>query len=309
MRFLVTGGAGFIGSHLVDALVGAGHSVRVLDDLSTGRRANLSQAVSLSVGTIADTALLARLAEGVDGIFHLAARSSVQGCIADWLPGHQDNLIGTINVLSAAVGAGCPVVYASSAAVYGDRSDRICDEAARETPISPYGADKLACEHQASAFAAIHGLPSVGLRFFNVYGARQNLASPYAGVIARFIDDARAGRGHVVYGDGLQSRDFVAISDAIAGLCAAMRLARTGPARAEVVNICTGQATTLLDLIGAISGALGNTRPPEITHLPARPGDIRHSVGATARMQALLGLRAQVGLDQGLAHLLALPGG
>lgn len=304
MQFVVTGGAGFIGGHLVEALIAAGHAVTVVDDLSTGKAANLPPAARLVVASVADAALLAREAEGADGLFHLAARVSVQDCIDNWLAGHHDNLIGTINALDAARAAACPVVYASSAAVYGDHSGQVCDEAVREAPISPYGADKLGCEHQARAFAAVHGLSSVGLRFFNVYGPRQDPASPYAGVISRFIDNAAAGRGHVVFGDGRQSRDFIEVADIVAGLLAAMRVARAQEGRAEVVNLCTGQATTLLELIAAIARARGDNTAPAIAHAPARAGDIRHSLGSTARMQAVLGLRAQVGLEAGLARLL-----
>ncbi len=304
MRFIVTGGAGFIGSHLVEALVAAGHAVTVIDDLSTGRAENVAPGARLLRGSIGDAMLLAREAAGADGIFHLAARVSVQDCIDNWLPGHRDNLIGTIHVLQAAAGAGCPVVYASSAAVYGDRSGQLCSEEVREVPISPYGADKLACEHQARAFAVVRGVPSVGLRFFNVYGPRQDPASPYAGVISKFIANAQAGLAHTVFGDGGQSRDFIEVSDVVAGLLAAMDHAGKEPG-AEVVNICTGRETTLLDLIATIARVRGDTAAPRVTHAPARAGDIRHSLGCTRLMQARLGLRAQVPLDRGLTRLLA----
>lgn len=304
MRFMVTGGAGFIGSHLVEALIAAGDQVVVVDDLSTGKPENLPDGVRLIHASVADAALLAREAEGADGIFHLAARVSVQDCIDNWLTGHQDNLVGTINALAAGAGAGCAVVYASSAAVYGDRSGELCVETAQEHPISPYGADKLGGEHQARAFAAIRGLSSVGLRFFNVYGPRQDPKSPYAGVISRFIDNARAGRAHMVFGDGGQSRDFIEVGDIVAGLRAAMGYARANPGVAEVVNLCTGRATTLIELIEAIARARGDNARPRIEHAPPRAGDIRHSLGSTQRMQARLGVEAQTRLDAGLARLL-----
>lgn len=315
MRFIVTGGAGFIGSHLVEALIHAGHDVIVIDDLSTGKPGNLPRGTRLVRASIADAALLAREAAGADGIYHLAARVSVQDCIDNWLAGHADNLIGTINTFAAAAGAGCPVVYASSAAVYGDRSGQLCSEEVRETPISPYGADKLADEHQARAFAAIRGLSSVGLRFFNVYGPRQDPASPYAGVISRFIANARDGVAHTVFGDGGQSRDFIEVSDIVAGLLAAMALAQrpvqaAGAAarragRAEVFNLCTGRETTLLDLIATLARVRGDACAPRIRHAPPRAGDIRHSLGSTRLMHERLGVVAQVPLDRGLARLLA----
>lgn len=312
MRFIVTGGAGFIGSHLVDALIGDGHQVTVIDDLSSGRRQNVNPAARLVQAGIADAVLVADLARGADGIFHLAARVSVQDCIDNWLAGHADNLVGTIHVLDAGRVAGCPVVYASSAAVYGDFSGRICDEAAQPAPISPYGADKLAAEHQARAFAAIHGVPSLGLRLFNVYGVRQDPASPYAGVISRFVDNARQGRTHMIFGDGRQSRDFIEVTDVVTGLLAAMdhlhktagAEVRTGAARADIVNLCTGRATTLLDLVAVIDAAAGRAEPGRVRHAPARVGDIRHSLGATARMHRVLGPVARVPLALGIARLL-----
>lgn len=305
MRFIVTGGAGFIGSHLVEALDRAGHEVIVIDDLSSGKRENLPRAARLVRASVADAGLLAAQAAGADGIFHLAARVSVQDCIDNWLAGHQDNLIGTVNALAAARAAGCPLVHASSAAVYGDGAGLPCSEDMREAPVSPYGADKLAGEHQARAFAAIHGLPSVSLRFFNVYGPRQDPASPYAGVISKFIANARAGRAHMVFGDGGQSRDFIEVSDVVTGLLAAMDHATRHPARSEVFNLCTGQATTLLDLIAVLARAGGAATAPAIRHLPPRPGDIRHSLGSTRLMHGRLGVRARIPLEQGLERLLA----
>lgn len=310
MRFVVTGGAGFIGSHLVDALIAGGHAVTVIDDLSTGRRDNLSSAARLIEASISDADCLQNAVAGAAGVFHLAARVSVQDCIENWLAGHADNLVGTINVFAAARAAGCPVVYASSAAVYGDCSGRICDETMKEAPISPYGADKLACEHQARAFAAIHGLPSMGLRFFNVYGPRQDPSSPYAGVISRFIDNACQGRAHLVFGDGLQSRDFIEVADVVAGLLAGMdhlrgQVAANRAGCADIVNLCTGRATSLLDLIAAIDGVAGGQGKTGINHAAPRAGDIRHSIGATGQMQSALNLVAQVPLEQGLARLIA----
>lgn len=302
-HWLVTGGAGFIGSHLVEALLARGDAVAILDDLSTGRPGNLPPGVDLLQGDLLDAGLLARGLRGARGVFHLAATVSVELCIRDPLAAHRVNLTGTLAVLDAARAAGhLPVVLASSAAVYGDGGDRPCAEDRLPAPISPYGADKLGAEHHAGAFHAVHGLPSASLRFFNVYGPRQDPRSPYAGVISRFAANLREGRPHTVYGDGLQTRDFVYVADVVRALLAAQDLLARAP-QALVANVCTGRATSLLDLAAALDRLAGATTPVE--RQPPRRGDIRHSLGSPDRMQALLGLRAETSLDEGLARLLA----
>ena len=301
-HWLVTGGAGFIGSHLAEALLARGDRVVVLDDLSTGQVANLPPGAELLRGDLGDPALLARGLRGARGVFHLAAAVSVELTIRDPLAAHRVNLAGTLALLDAARREGNrPVVLASSAAVYGDGGDRACAEDLLPAPISPYGADKLGAEHHARAMHAVHGLPSASLRFFNVYGPRQDSRSPYAGVISRFARNLREGRPHTIHGDGLQTRDFVYVGDVVRALLAAQDLLARAP-QALLSNVCTGQATSLLDLAAALDRLRGVITP--IEHRPARPGDIRHSRGSPDRMHDLLGLRAATPLDEGLARLL-----
>ncbi|MDO5647205.1 NAD-dependent epimerase/dehydratase family protein [Paracoccus sp. (in: a-proteobacteria)] len=299
-RFLVTGGAGFIGGHLVAALLARGDQVVVVDDLSTGRADNVPQPAHLVRGDIRDAGLMQRLVAGADRIIHLAACVSVQHCIQDWTTGHSINLGGTITVFQAAQRAGnVPVIYASSAAVYGDRGDAVCAEGDVPAPISPYGADKLGCEHQARAMAAVHGVPSVGLRFFNVYGPGQSPDSSYAGVISRFCDNRRAGRPHTLFGDGGQTRDFIHVRDIVAGILRAADVVGQG---AQVFNLCGGRPTSLLELAAVIDAAAGAGATP-LDFQDARAGDIRHSRGCDRAAQAGLGFAAHIPLDDGIADL------
>ena len=229
-RFLVTGGAGFIGSHLADALLAAGAAVRVLDDFSTGRRENLDPRCEVCVGDVADPEAVRTAFAGVDGCFHLAAIASVARGNEDWRGTHRTNQTGTVTVLEAARDAGrMPVVYASSAAVYGDLAGAVARETSPCVPLTAYGADKLGSELHARVAHRVHGVPTLGLRFFNVYGPRQDPASPYSGVVSIFA--ARLARGETlsVHGDGRQTRDFVFVADVVAHLRAAMaRLAPQG---------------------------------------------------------------------------------
>lgn len=302
-RYLVTGGAGFIGRHLVRRLLADGAQVTVVDDLSAGHREDADDQVRFVQGDIRDAALMAALAGDADTIFHLAACVSVTESIRNWRRSHDINLGGTVTVLGAAHQAGnVPVIYASSAAVYGPGSaSGANDENLMPRPISPYAADKLGCEHQAAAMAAIHGLPSVGLRFFNVYGAGQDAASPYAGVIARFLANRLAGRAHDIFGDGLQSRDFLHVDDVVAGLLLARD--HVGPRQGtRVYNLCTGIGSTLLDVISVLDGLAGGDALPLRFH-PARDGDIRRSLGSAEAARQDLGFAAQVSLQDGLARL------
>lgn len=301
-KVLVTGGAGFIGSHLIEHLLSRGDRVVVLDDLSGGSRANLHPLAEMIQGDVLDAALLGRVIEGVDCVFHLAACVSVPECIADWSGGHRINLGGTIAVLQAAQRAGnVPVIYASSAAVYGNPVQLPCTESDLPLPISPYAADKLGCEHQARAMAEVHGLPSVGLRFFNVYGPRQAANSAYAGVISRFCANRMADREHVIFGDGGQSRDFIYVLDVVDGLMRARDLMARTPG-AHVFNLCTGTEVTLLELAQRIDAVSG--RPASrILHQPPRGGDIRASRGAPDLAREKLGFSAQTGIGAGLGQL------
>ncbi len=294
--YLVTGGAGFIGSHLVDALLAAGHRVRVLDDLSTGKRANLDAAAELVLGDVADPDAVRAAFAGVDGCFHLAAIASVARCNEDWSGTHRVNLGGMVAVLDAARARRLPVVYASSAAVYGGL-DGVAGEGSPTVPLSAYGADKLGSEQHARAGSVVHGVPSVGLRFFNVYGPRQDPASPYSGVISLFAAATVARRGLTVHGDGQQTRDFVFVADIVAFLVAAMGVAAQDGG-ALVLNACTGREISILTLAETVGGLLQSR--PAVTHGPARPGDVRHSRGDPALATQLLGLQARTPLQAGL---------
>ncbi len=302
--FLITGGAGFIGSHLADALLQAGHGVRVVDDLSTGRRANLDPRAELHVGDVADTALLRAVSAGVAGIFHLAAVASVARSSEDWIGTHRTNLTGTVAVLDTARAQGrIPVVYASSAAIYGDQGPGPVAEGARPAPRTAYGADKLGSELHAAVGAMVHKVPAIGFRFFNVYGPRQDPASPYSGVISIFAARIIAGQCVVIHGDGRQIRDFVYVADVVAHLLAGIATMQQeqagGRARSEILNVCTGLGTSILTLAETLGGVTG--RQPTVDFGPARVGDIRTSLGNPEAAIATLHLRAQTSLKNGLA--------
>jgi len=300
-EYLVTGGCGFIGSHLCDSLLRQGHRVRVLDDLSTGRVTNLSTEAVLFKGDIRDIGAVSTAMAGCDGCFHLAAIASVERSIHAWVETHRVNLTGTLEIFQAARhagpgGAAVPVVYASSAAVYGDQGDQAIGEGARPRPTSAYGADKLACEHHARVATAVHGVPTIGLRFFNVYGPRQDPRSPYSGVISIFSDRMASGRPIAIFGDGKQTRDFVYVADDVRALILAQQMVSDEP---HVVNVCTGRRTSVQDLAGEIAGSLGCR--PLIEHRPHRDGEIRHSLGDPAAARRTLGFEATTSLRDGLA--------
>lgn len=303
--FLVTGGAGFIGSHLCEALVARGDSVRVLDDLSTGRRSNLPAGATLIEGDVADPATVAAAVAGVDGCFHLAAIASVEKGITDWLGTHHTNLTGTITVFDAIrrQGRHIPVVYASSAAVYGDAATIPITETEPCRPLSAYGADKYACELHARVASHVHGVPTVGLRFFNVHGPRQDPKSPYSGVISIFCARIAAGLPITIFGDGRQTRDFVYVGDVVTALLAGMALR---PANAAVFNVCTGVPTSVEALAELIADLAGKT--VDIRNETARAGEIRHSLGAPTLADRVLGLSARVPLRAGLGKVLAWMG-
>lgn len=296
--YLVTGGCGFIGSHLVDSLLADGHEVRVLDDLSSGKRDNLDARAKLTPGTITDRALVAKLMDGADGCFHLAAVASVERCNREWVDTHTVNLTGTIAIFDAAraKGRGAPVVYASSAAIYGDNPAVPLSERAVATPLSAYGADKYGCELHARVAAIVHGVPSVGMRFFNVYGPRQDPKSPYSGVISIFCDKIFAGQPVTVFGDGGQVRDFVYVGDVVRALRAAMA---TRKQKQSVFNVCTGTRITVRELAETIYRLRQAT--PNLVFAPPRSGDIRVSCGDPAHAQAELGFKSMTSLSDGLA--------
>jgi UDP-glucose 4-epimerase len=300
--YLVTGGAGFIGSHLCDALLARGDTVRVLDDLSTGHRANLQPGVTLIVGDVSDPVAVSAALQGVDGCFHLAAIASVERGVTDWLGTHRANLTGAVTVFDAIRRAGTriPVVYASSAAVYGDCRTIPIPEDAACRPLSAYGADKYGCELHARVASHVHGIPAVGLRFFNIYGPRQDPRSPYSGVISIFCERLRAGAPIAIFGDGQQTRDFVYVGDVVAALLAAMALR---PGDAAVFNVCNGIAISILDLAQTIADLTGTRL--DIQHKPPRAGEIRHSLGEPANARATLALGHPIPLRDGLARVLS----
>ncbi|MFO1025810.1 MAG: NAD-dependent epimerase/dehydratase family protein [Acetobacteraceae bacterium] len=300
--WLVTGGAGFIGSHLCDALRARGDDVRVLDDLSTGRQDNLPRGAQLLVGDVADPATVAEAMRGVDGCFHLAAIASVEKGVTDWLGTHRTNLTGTVTVLDTIrrQGRPIPVVYASSAAVYGDVAALPITEATPCRPVSAYGADKYGCEQHARVASTVHGIPTVGLRFFNVYGPRQDPKSPYSGVISIFCERIGAGVPITIYGDGQQTRDFIYVADVVRALLAAMA---QRPATPSVFNVCSGTPISVAALAALIADLAG--RKLDVRTGPPRAGEIRHSLGDPAPADAALGLGGRTGLRDGLAQVLA----
>jgi len=302
--YLVTGGAGFIGSHLADSLVADGHEVRALDDLSTGTRANLQSGIELHVGSVAEPGQVAAVADGVDGIFHLAAVASVQASVADWLGTHAANQTGTVAVLDAARtanrGAPVPVVYASSAAIYGDNPNVPLKEDEPARPLSAYAADKYGSELHARVASHLFGVPTMGLRFFNVYGPRQDPSSPYSGVISIFADRLARGDGVTIFGDGGQTRDFVYVADVVRALRAAMASPGDG---ARVFNVARGSETSVTELANTLAAVLGVEA--DIAYADARPGDIRRSMGDPGRLAAALGVRAETPLPDGLRALAA----
>ncbi len=298
---LVTGGAGFIGSHLVDALVRKGHSVRVLDDLSTGTLENLAdvkQRIEFVQGSVTDAAVVNRLAGGCSAIFHLAAVVSVPKSMEDPIGTHKVNADGVLNVVEAARRARAKLVYSSSAAVYGDAANPPMKESDPKEPVSIYGAQKLYGEHAVLCAARTDGLRCAILRYFNVYGPRQDPSSPYSGVIAVFMVRAAASEPLVIHGDGKQIRDFVHVSDVVqANMLALDSSLEDG----QPVNIGTGSGTNLMQLSQMVMRACGKIVP--IKHETERPGDVRRSYCDPTLARQRLGFRASMPLVLGLKEL------
>lgn len=302
--YVITGGCGFVGSHLVDALATDGHDLRIVDDLSTGSPAYLPTTVGLVGADLRDPTVAENALAGADACFHLAAVASVARCNEEWHHSHLANSAGTVAVLEAAARADVPVVYASSAAVYGSNPDLPLGEDAALRPLSPYGADKATNELHARAGAEVHGLASVGLRFFNVYGPRQRAGDPYSGVISTFRDRLARREPLVLHGDGGQGRDFVYVGDVVRAMLAAMAALRSGRLTgASVFNVCTGRVVTIAQLAQTMMRVTGVMVP--IEHAPARAGDIRHSLGSPERAAVELGFTAEIGIEEGLRRLLA----
>ena len=298
MRILVTGGAGFIGSNLVDALLARGDAVRVLDDLSTGHAENLPAGTDLVVGSVADPDTVAAAMEGIEAVFHEGARGSVARSVADPLTTDTMNTHGTLTVLHCAQRAGVRrVIYASSSSVYGGATAPPTPETAPLVPRSPYAVSKLAGEVYCRVFAELHGLETVSLRYFNVFGPRQRPDSQYAAVIPLFIDALRHGRPVEVHGDGLQSRDFTYVSDVVAGNLAVLDAAAEAVS-GKVFNLAPGTTQSLLDLLGHLEGILGVTA--ERIHTDPRPGDVRLSQADGRLLAEAVGFGCEVDFAEGL---------
>ena len=299
---LVTGGAGFIGSHLVERLLRDGDRVRVFDNLSTGSRDNLAfgtrhgSALELREGDIRDLDVIAAATTGADVVFHQAAMRSVPRSVADPLGANAHNVDGTLNVLEAARRAGVRrVVYASSSSVYGDRPDLPKREDQPPAPISPYAASKFAGELYAAVWNRLYGVETVGLRYFNVFGPRQDPKSEYAAVIPKFILWGRDGQPLEVHGDGTQTRDFTYIDNVVeANLLAAAAPGVGG----EAFNVGCGDRVSLLDIISKLEKLLGRTLTRR--HTPGRVGDVPHTLADVSKAKRLLGYSPLVDFDEGL---------
>ncbi len=299
--YLVTGGAGFIGSHLVDALLERGHTVRVMDNLVTGRRENLAHVldkIEFFEDSITDLDAVRRAMDGVDYVLHQAAIPSVPRSVADPIASNDSNVTGTLNVLLAARDAGVKrVVYAASSSAYGDVESEYKAEDMTPRPLSPYAVSKLAGEYYCQVFHHVYGLETVALRYFNVFGPRQDPTSQYAAVIPIFITALLEGRPPTVHGDGLQTRDFTYVANVVeANLLACHAEGVSG----EVFNIACGQKYSILELVDVLNELMGSRIEP--VHTPPRPGDIRHSRADISKARRMLGYRPTVDFREGLSR-------
>ena len=296
---LVTGGAGFIGSHLVDGLVEEGWRVRVYDNLSTGSEANLMHVrgdIELLIGDVRDREAIGRACRGVDTVYHLGAFISVPGSVDDPATADSVNIGGTLNVLIGARDAGVRrLVFSSSAAVYGEPELLPTPETYLPAPASPYGIEKLYGEHMCRVFHALYGLQTVSLRYFNVYGPRQNPASEYAAVIPKFAHALINGLQPTIFGDGGQTRDFLYVGDVVRGNLLA---SDSEDAVGNVMNLASGRAVSILGLCTLMCDICGLASEP--CRQPARQGDVRHSLADVRKAETLLGFTASVSLEEGL---------
>ena len=302
MKALVTGGAGFIGSHLCRALLKEGHQVRVLDNLSTGSLDNLADIggeVELMVASVADPEACRSAVEGVQWVFHLAAIPSVPLSVEDPLGTHHVNATGTLNLLTAARDAKVKrLVYSASSAAYGDAPVLPKREDQTPCPQSPYAVQKVLGEYYISNYFSLYGFEAVSLRYFNVFGPRQDPNSPYGAVIPKFISALLAGKTPMIFGDGRQSRDFIYVENAVHANLLAAKADRS--AMGQVYNVACGQSYDLLELLESLYTAVGTRIEPIFA--PARAGDVAHSCADIARIADTLGYRVQVPFGEGLAR-------
>jgi nucleoside-diphosphate-sugar epimerase len=301
--YTITGGAGFIGSHLVEEVLRRGHAVRVVDNLSTGRRENLpaAGAVEIIVGDISDPAVARRAAAGATVVLHQAAIPSVPRSVEDPAASHRANVDGTLQILLAARDAGVARdVFAGSSSVYGNAAALPKREDMRPHPLSPYALQKLVGEEYCRLFTELYGLETVVTRYFNVFGPRQNPGSPYSGVISLFIDAMLAGRSPRIYGDGEQTRDFTYVDDVVHGVLLAAE--RPGVA-GRVLNVAAGGRVSLLEVISALQTILQTTVDPILG--PPRAGDVRHSTADISEARQLLGFEPRTTFADGLRHTVA----
>ena len=297
---LVTGGAGFIGSHIAAALIERGARVRIIDDLSTGHRENIAEIggeVDFIQASLTDQKAVSRALQGVELVFHEAAIPSVPRSVAMPMEAHEASVNATFSLLLAARDKKVRrLVYAASSSAYGDQPELPKREDMRPEPLSPYAVAKLVGEYYCQVFSRVYGLETVSLRYFNVFGPRQDPGSQYSGVISRFMDALLSGKQPVIYGDGEQSRDFTYISNVVD---ANLRAAESGPAVGKVINIANGERVTINEVLEMVKKLTGRTEV-RAEYAPARTGDVRDSLADLKLARSLLGFSPQVGLEEGL---------
>ncbi len=302
-HYLVTGGAGFIGSHLAEALVRRGEHVRVVDSLITGKRSNLShlQGVEFIEGDLAEIAVARRACEGMDFVLHQAAIPSVPRSVEDPVTSNRANIDASVNILVAARDAGVRrLVYAGSSAAYGDTPTLPKVETMPTAPLSPYALQKLVAEQYCQMFTRLYGLETVTTRYFNVFGPRQDPSSPYSGVISLFISALSEGRAPTIYGDGGQTRDFTYVANVVDGV---LRACHSDGVSGEVINVATGGRVSLNELFTTLRTLMGASVTP--VYQPARAGDIRDSQADISKAGRLLGYAPTVRFEDGLARTVA----
>jgi len=300
-RYLVTGGAGFIGSHIVDRLRARGDEVRILDDFSSGKRENVPQGVEVVEGSVADLETAQRAVAGCDFVIHQAAIPSVPRSVKDPVSSNRANVDGTLNMLVAARDTGVTrLVFAGSSSVYGESAVLPKREDMRPAPLSPYALQKLIGEQYCQMFTRLYGLETVTTRYFNVFGPRQQPGSPYSGVISLFIEALAQGKAPMVHGDGRQTRDFTFVGDVVTGV---LKAAEAPGAAGEVINVAAGGRISLTELIRNIQMVLKTDVEPVFG--PVREGDVRDSQADIAKARQLLGFTPTVPFDEGLRETIA----